>query len=379
MARFFKTRISPLVALTSMLVAAAPAITVAETESNKSTQNGELYVYNWYDFIAEDTVPNFEKGNGVKVTYDVYDSNEILEAKLLSGRSGYDLVFPSHDFLAKQIRAKVYEPLDKSKLKNYGNLNPVVMSMLAEIDPNNTYGIPYLSQTTGLAINHAKVEAVLGKNAPVDSWALVFEPENMAKLEKCGVAFVDAPTEVFATALKYMGKNPNSKDAKDYQAASKMLAKVMPHVRYFSPSRALTDLANGDICVAMTWTGDAMIATERAEEAGNGVEVEYIIPKEGAGVSIDMMAIPADARNKENAYKFIDYLLEPQVSADVTNYAYYQSPNKAAVPLVDSELRNNPNVFPTAEMEKNLFLFAPMDPKLGRVVTREWTRLTTGN
>ncbi|CAM3472579.1 polyamine ABC transporter substrate-binding protein [Parendozoicomonas haliclonae] len=381
MVRFLSSfRAAQFAAVTSVLAAVMPAASFAsaEADSGSDKKNGELFVYNWYDFIAEDTVPNFEKKSDVAVTYDVYESNEVLEAKLLSGRSGYDVVFPSHDFLANHIKAGVYEPLDKSKLTNYGNLNPATMKLLETVDPGNMYGIPYLSQTTGIALNRAKVEEVLGKDAPVDSWALVFDPKNMEKLEKCGVAFADAPTEIFSSALRYMGKNPNSKDTSDYRQASEMLSKIIPHVRYFNPARALTDLANGDLCVAVTWTGDAMIATERAVEAGNGVKVDYVIPKEGAGISIDMMAMPKDSKNKDNAYKFMNNLLDAQVSADIVNYVYYPSPNKAATPLVTEELRNHPGIYPTAQVEETLWLFEPVDNKLRRLITREWTRLTTG-
>ncbi|MCL6271185.1 polyamine ABC transporter substrate-binding protein [Sansalvadorimonas sp. 2012CJ34-2] len=346
--------------------------------SQAEEQNNELFVYNWYEYIAPNTVPDFEKKAGVKVTYDVYDSNEVLEAKLLSGRSGYDIVAPSHDFLANQIKAGVYEPLDKSRFKNYKNLNPEAMRLLDEVDPGNKYGIPYLWQTTGLAINPAKVKEFAGEDAPVDSWELVFNPKYMQKLEKCGVAFMDAPTEVFPAALRFIGKDPNSRRSGDYRAATDMLMKVAPYVTYFNSSRALTDLANGDVCVAIVWSGDALIADERAQKAGNGVSVKYVIPKEGAAVSYDVMAIPKDAENKENAYKFLDYVMEPKVAADITNFVYYANPNKAATPYVEKELRQNPGVYPSGAIEKSLYIFKPLDGKLRRVVTREWTRIISG-
>ncbi len=371
-----RARALPLAAaVVGVLTVVLPQASYAEAEKK---DNGELFVYNWYDFIAEDTVPGFEKKTGVNVTYDVYDSNEVLEAKLLSGRSGYDVVVPSHDFLANQIKAGVYEPLDKSKLKNLSNLNPATMKLLEAVDPGNKYGVPYLGQTTGIAINRAKVIEALGKGAPLDSWELVFNPEYMKKLEKCGVAFADAPTEIFASALRYMGKDPNSKQSSDYKEAGRVLDQVFPYVRYFSPSRALTDLANGEICVAITWSGEAMIATDRAEEAKNGVKIEYVIPKEGAGISYDIMAIPKDSGNKENAYKFINYILEPKVAADITDYVYYASPNQAATPLVSERIRNHPGIYPPANVEQTLFLFKPVDKKMRRMISREWTRLITG-
>ena len=347
--------------------------------SQAAEESNELFVYNWYEYIAPNTVSDFEKKTGTQVTYDVYDSNEVLEAKLLSGRSGYDVVAPSHDFLANQIKAGVYEPLDKTKLKNYHNLNPEAMKLMEEVDPGNKYGVPYLWQTTGLAINPAKVKEFAGKDAPVDSWELVFNPKYMKELQKCGVAFMDAPTEVFPAALRYMGKDPNSRRSGDYRAATEMLMKVAPYVTYFNAPKALTDLANGDVCVAIVWSGDALIADERAQKAGNGVSVKYVIPKEGAAVSYDVLAIPKDAENKESAHKFLNYIMEPKVAAEITNFVYYANPNKAATPFVEKELRQNPGVYPTGAVEKNLYIFKPLDGKQRRVVTREWTRIISGH
>ncbi len=363
-------------AVTFTMSGSAQAADSASTSSKADA--GNLYVYNWYDYIAPDTVPDFEKQTGVKVTYDVYDSNEVLMAKLLSGRSGYDIVVPSHDFLANQIKAGVYAPLDKSKLKNYKNLSPDAMKLMETVDPGNKYGIPYLWQTTGLAINPEKVKEFAGEDAPLDSWALVFEPKYMKKLQGCGVAFLDAPTEVFPAALRYMGKNPNSRRSGDFRQAAKMLSNVVPYVSYFNSSKPLSDLANGDICVAMVWSGDALIADERAKQANNGVHIQYVLPKEGAAVSYDVMAIPRDARNKDNAYEFIDYLLGPKVMADITNSVNYANANKAATPLVKKDLRQNPGIYPTSDVEKTLYFFKPMDAKMSRFVTREWTKLTTG-
>ncbi len=346
--------------------------------SQAAKESNELFVYNWYEYIASNTVSDFEKKTGTQVTYDVYDSNEVLEAKLLSGRSGYDVVVPSHDFLANQIKAGVYEPLDKSKFKNYKNLNSEAMKLMDEVDPGNKYGIPYLWQTTGLAINPAKVKEFVGEDAPIDSWELIFNPKYMQKLQKCGVAFLDAPTEVFPAALRYMGKDPNSRRSGDYRAATEMLLKVAPYVTYFHSSRSTTDLANGDICAAIVWSGEALMANDRARDAGNGVTIKYVIPKEGAAVSYDVMAIPKDAENKANAHKFLDFIMEPKVAAEITNFVYYANSNKAATPFVEKELRQNSGVYPTGAVEKNLYIFKPLDGKLRRVVTREWTRIISG-
>ncbi len=225
---------------------------------NASADPKVLHVYNWNDYIAEDTIANFEKESGIKVVYDVYDSNETLEAKLLAGRSGYDVVVPSNSFLAKQIKAGVYQPLDRSKLPNYQNLDPQLMKTLEVSDPGNQYAIPYLWGTIGIGYNPAKVKAALGDNAPVDSWDLLFKPENLAKLKGCGVALLDAPQKVFAQTLHYLGLDPNSQKPEDYRKASALLQQLKPSVTYFSSSKYITDLANGDVCVAMGYSGDVM-------------------------------------------------------------------------------------------------------------------------
>ncbi|MCK5892818.1 MAG: extracellular solute-binding protein [Endozoicomonadaceae bacterium] len=353
----------------------AMAVSILSISANTGRH---LYIYNWSNFISPSSVPEFEKQTGIDVVYDVYDSNEVLEAKLLSGRTGYDVVFPSLDFLAHQIKAGVYATLDKSKLPNIKNMDPQIMKLLETSDPSNLYAIPYLAQTTGIGINPAKVKQSLGKDAPLDSWALIFEPENMKKLSQCGVAFLDAPTEVLPLVLKYMGKDPNSKNPKDYKLAADKLAKVVPYITYFHSSKYLSDLANGDICVALGWSGDMFMAGERAREAGNGVKVDYIIPKEGAAISYDVMAVPANAANKESAYRFINYMMEPSVIAGVTDYVYFANPNKAATPLVNAKLRNNKGIYPSTDVEKNLFIFKPLPSKAKRMIFREWTRMKTG-
>ena len=234
----------------------------------------KLYFYNWTDYIATDTVPNFTKKTGIDVVYDMYDSNEVLEGKLLSGRSGFDLVSPSHDFYKTQIRAGVYTPLDKSKLPNLKNLDPKIMKAISDnFDKDNTYGIPYLWGTTGIGYNKAAVEKVFGKNAPVDSWALIFEPESLKKLQQCGVAFLDAPSEVLPSVMAYLGIPGNSLNMADYKKAVARMKALSPYITYFHSSRYLSDLANGDICVALGWSGDMMIARTRAQEAHNGLDI----------------------------------------------------------------------------------------------------------
>ncbi|RRJ83498.1 extracellular solute-binding protein [Aestuariirhabdus litorea] len=337
-----------------------------------------LHVYNWSDYIAEDTIANFEQKTGIKVTYDVFDSNEVLEAKLLSGGSGFDVVVPSASFLARQAQAGAFQPLDRAKLSNWGNLDADMMKNLEVYDPGNKYSIPYLWGTTGIGYNPDKVKAALGDAAPVDSWDLLFKPENVKQLASCGVAVLDAPTEMLPAALKYLGKDPNSTNQADYDAATELLLSVRPYITYFHSSKYISDLANGDICVAVGWSGDVLQAADRASEADNGVTVEYVIPKEGAGMWFDMLAIPTDAKNADEAYEFLNYLLEPEVMAGISNYVAYANGNREATKLVDEEVTSNPGIYPTPAAAKNLYPFKVLPKKIDRIVTRAWTKVKSG-
>src|SRR5471030_641227 len=344
-----------------------------------SAEEKTLHVYNWSDYIAPNTVPDFQKETGIKVVYDVFDSNEVLEGKLMAGSTGFDLVVPSASFLERQLAAGVFQPLDKSKLPNYKNLDPDLLKMVAQHDPGNKYAIPYLWATTGIGYNVDKVKAVLGKDAPVDSWDLVLKPENLEKLKSCGVSFLDAPAEIYATVLNYLHLDPNSTKASDYTgAANDLLLKLRPNIRYFHSSQYINDLANGDICVAIGWAGDVMQASNRAKEAKNGVNVAYSIPKEGALAFFDVFAIPKDAKNLDEAYQFLNYLMEPKVIAQVSNTVYYASGNLAATPLVNADVRNNPGIYPSADVRAKLFTLKVQDPKIDRVITRSWTKVKTG-
>lgn len=319
-----------------------------------SADEKTLHIYNWSDYIAPNTVPDFQKETGIKVVYDVFDSNEVLEGKLMAGSTGFDLVVPSASFLERQLAAGVFQPLDKSKLPNYKNMDPELLKMVAQHDPGNKYAIPYLWATTGIGYNVDKVKAVLGKDAPVDSWDLVLKPENLEKLKSCGVSFLDAPAEIYATVLNYLHLDPNSTKASDYTgAANDLLLKLRPNIRYFHSSQYINDLANGDICVAIGWAGDVMQAGNRAKEAKNGVNVAYSIPKEGALAFFDVFAIPADAKNLDEAYQFLNYLMEPKVIAQISNTVYYASGNKAATPLVNEDVRNNPGIYPPPMFRRN--------------------------
>ena len=338
-----------------------------------------LHVYNWSDYISPDTVPNFEKQTGDKVVYDVFDSNEVLEGKLMAGSTGYDVVVPSSSFLARQLQSGVFQELDKSKLPNYKNLDPALLQKVEQHDPGNKYAIPYLWATTGIGYNVEKVKAALGKDAPVNRWDLVLKPENLEKLKSCGVSFLDAPEEIFATVLNYLGKDPNSSDAKDYTgAATDLLLKLRPNIRYFHSSQYINDLANGNTCVAIGWAGDVLQAKKRADEAKNGVNIAYSIPKEGALAFFDMMAIPKDAKNVDEAYKWLNYMMDPKVIADVSDKVFYANGNKASLPLINADVRNNPGIFPTPDTLAKLFVLKVQDPKLDRVRTRAWTKVKSG-
>lgn len=341
-------------------------------------QEKVLHVYNWSDYIAEDTLENFTKETGIKVVYDVFDSNEVLEAKLLAGSSGYDVVVPSNPFLAKQIKAGVFQKLDKSKLSNWDNLDKSLLKALEPSDPGNQYAIPYMWGTIGIGYNVDKVKAVLGDNAPVDSWDLVFKPENIEKLKACGVSFLDSPTEILPAALHYLGYAPDSDKTAELKKAEELFLQIRPHVAYFHSSKYISDLANGNVCVAIGYSGDIYQAKARAEEAKNGVKVGYKIPKEGAGSFFDMVAIPADAKNVDNAHVFINYLLKPEVMAPIVNYVQFPSANAAATPLVDEAIRTDPGIYPSQDVLQKLYTFPDLDPKTQRAMTRSWTKIKSG-
>jgi putrescine transport system substrate-binding protein len=302
----------------------------------------------------------------------------VLEAKLLAGSTGYDLVVPSMAFLGRQIVAGVFQPIDRSKLSNYDNLDPKLLARIAESDPGNRYAVPYLWGTTGIGYNVEKIAEIFGEDFEVNSWELVFNPEYASRLAGCGISMLDAASEMIPIALHYIGEDPNSFDPAVIAKAYDVLAAVRPHVTYFHSSQYINDLANGDICVAVGWSGDVSQAAARAEEAERGVEVQYIIPREGAPVWFDTLAIPADARNPENAHRFIDFLLRPEVIAAITNYVAYANPNPASMELLDEELRNDPNIYPPPEVMDRLFGLKVLPREVDRVYTRTWTRVRTG-
>ncbi|MGE6321969.1 polyamine ABC transporter substrate-binding protein [Pseudomonas oryzihabitans] len=334
-------------------------------------------VYNWSDYVGETTLEDFQKATGITPVYDVFDSNETLEGKLLAGHTGYDVVVPSSNFLAKQIKAGAFQKLDKSQLPNWQNLDPALLKQLEKSDPGNQYGVPYLWGTNGIGYNVDKVKAALGTDK-LDSWAILFEPENLKKLSKCGVSFMDSPDEVYPAVLQYLGLDPNSTNPDDYKKAEAQLLKVRPYITYFHSSKYISDLANGNICVAFGYSGDVFQARSRAEEAKKGVNIGYAIPKEGANLWFDLLAIPEDAKNVKEAHAFINYLLQPEVIAKVSDYVGYANPNPKAGELMNAELRQDETVYPPQAVMDKLYVMKELPPQLLRLETRSWTRVKSG-
>ncbi|HEX5844117.1 MAG TPA: polyamine ABC transporter substrate-binding protein [Pseudomonas sp.] len=353
------------------LLAAAGAISAVQAAAP------QLKVYNWSDYIGPNTLAEFEKSSAIEVIYDVFDSNETLEGKLLAGRSGYDLVVPSNHFLGKQIKAGAFQKLDRTLLPNWQNLDPLLLKQLEVNDPGNQYAVPYLWGTNGIGYNVAKVKEVLGVDS-IDSWAVLFEPENMKKLATCGVSFLDSGDEMMPSVLTYLGLDPNSQSAEDYAKAEAKLLAVRPYVTYFHSSKYIGDLANGDICVAAGFSGDILQAADRAEEAGKGIEIAYAIPKEGANLWFDMLAIPADAGNPQQAHAFINYLLEPATIAGVSDYVGYANPNLKAGELMDQGVRNDDAVYPPQAVLDKLFISAELPTNVQRRLTRSWAKVKSG-
>ena len=338
---------------------------------------GTVHIYNWSDYIGETTLADFQKETGIKPVYDVFDSNETLEGKLLAGRTGYDVVVPSNHFLGKQIKAGAFQKLDKSQLPNYSNLDPVLLKRLEQNDPGNLYAVPYLWGTNGIGYNVDKVKAVLGIDK-IDSWSVLFEPENIKKLHSCGVAFLDSADEMMPTVLNYMGLNANSTNPKDYAKATDKLLAVRPYVTYFHSSKYIGDLANGDICVAIGFSGDIFQAKHRAEEAKKGVNIAYSIPKEGGALWFDMLAIPKDSSNVKEAHAFINYLLKPEVIAQVSDYVGYANPNPGSDKLMEQSIRTDEAVYPPQAVLDKTYVSVELPPNIQRLMTRSWTKVKSG-
>jgi putrescine transport system substrate-binding protein len=336
-----------------------------------------LNVYNWSDYIEPEVLTQFTAETGIRVNYDVFDSNEVLETKLLTGNSGYDVVVPSAYFLERQIQAGVFRKLDRSKLPNLANMDPELQQRVAAHDPGNEHGVIYMWGTTGIGYDAGKIEAIM-PDAPVDSWSLVFDPNIVSRFKDCGVSVLEDPTDIVGTVLLWLGRDPNSEAQEDLDAAEAALLAIRPYIRKISSAQVIEDLANGEVCIAVGYSGDVLQAQSRAEETGQAVDIRYSIPAEGALLWFDTLAIPADAAHPDNAHAFINFLMKPEVAAANSDFVYYANANAAATALVEEELRNNPGVYPTPEVKARLQPNLTKSADFTRLLNRAWTRFTTG-
>jgi putrescine transport system substrate-binding protein len=355
------------------LVMGAAGVGVAAAQAGRVVN-----VYNWSDYIDPDVLTRFSKETGIKVQYDTFDANETLETKLLAGKSGYDVVVPTAYFLQRQIEAGVFQKLDKSKLRNLGNVWPDIAKRLAGYDPGNQYAVNYMWGTTGIGYNVKAMRERLGAQGKIDSWEIVFNPENLAKFKDCGVHMLDSSDDIMPAALHYLGLNPNSTDDNELQRAADLVLKIRPSVRKFHSSEYLNALAGGEICFVVGWSGDIKQAQKRAAEAKNGVEIGYAIPKEGAQMFFDNFAIPKDAAHVAEAHAFIDFLLKPEVAAKNSNLVAYANGNLASQKSIDKAVLDDASVYPDADTMKRLYIVSARDQKSQRVVNRLWTRIKTG-
>lgn len=338
----------------------------------------EVRVYNWSDYIDEDLLTKFEEETGIDLIYDVFDSNEVLETKMLAGGSGYDIVVPTADFLQRQVSAGAFQKLDLSKLPNHENMWDVIEDRTSQYDPGNEYSINYMWGTTGLGLNVNKVKEVLGEDAPVNSMDLVLKPENMEKLAECGVYFLDAPTEIIPMTLQYLGEDPNSNDPDVIAKVEDTLMAVRPYIKKFHSSEYINALANGDICVAIGWSGDVLQARDRAAEADNGVEIAYNAFQEGSLMWFDQMAIPVDAPNPDNAHVFLNFIMDAQNMAAASNYVYFANGNAASKEFLLEDVIGDPAIYPDDATVEKLYTKSPYPAKVQRVVTRLWTKVKSG-
>ena len=349
--------------------AAGPAV---DTDDEKI-----LNVYNWSDYIDSTVLDDFAKETGIKVNYDVFDSNEVLETKLLAGSTGYDIVVPSASFLERQIKAGVFQKLDRTRLPNLKNQDVEITQRIALHDPGNEHSVNYLWGTSGVGYNEAKIKERM-PDAPIDSFAMFYDPKVVSKFADCGVTVLDAPSEIVGTVLIYLGKDANSEKPEDLAAAEKVLLSIRPFIKYVNSSKYIEDLANGEVCLALGWSGDVLQARDRANEAGKGITVKYLIPREGAVMFFDMLAVPADAKHVKNAHLFIDFLLRPDVAAKNTNFVNYANSNAASMSLVSEEIKNDRGIYPSDETKAKLVPDLAESPQFTRLLTRSWTRFKTG-
>jgi putrescine transport system substrate-binding protein len=355
----------------ALALASVPA--VAQPQGERT-----LNVYNWTDYIAPTIIEDFTKETGIKVRYDTFDSNDTLETKLLAGKSGYDVVVPTAYFLERQIKAGIFQKLDKSKLPNLVNLWPEISQRLAKYDPGNQYAVNYMWGTVGIGYNVKKAREVLGPDGKIDSWDIVFKPENLAKFKQCGVHMLDSSDDILPAALHYLGLDPNTTKEADLQKAADLVTKIRPSVRKFHSSEYVNALATGEICLVVGFSGDIKQAQKRAAEAKNGVDIAYAIPKEGAQLWFDNLAIPKDARNTAEALAFINYLQKPEVAAKNSNFISYANGNLASQKFIDKAVLDDKTIFPDEAMMARFYTINAHDPKTERAMNRLWTRIKTG-
>ena len=354
------------------------ALGAALLSAHANAQERVVNFYNWSNYMAPDVLEAFTRETGIKVVYDTFDANETLETRLLAGKSGYDVVVPTAYFLQRQISAHVFQKLDKAKLPNLANAWPTVTQRLATYDPGNLYAANYMWGTTGIGYNVKTVQKILGADAKIDSWDIVFKPENLAKFKDCGVHMLDSADDIFPAALSYLKLDPNSTKQADLEKAADLVSKVRPYVRKFHSSEYLSALATGEICLVVGWSGDVMQARSRAAEAKSDVEIGYTIPKEGAQMFFDNLAIPADAQHVAEAYELINYLYRPEVAAKNSDFLSYANGNLASQKLVDPKILNDKNIYPDDATLAKLFVITARDPATQRIINRLWTRVKTG-
>ncbi|HET7847820.1 MAG TPA: polyamine ABC transporter substrate-binding protein [Pseudolabrys sp.] len=344
----------------------------------QSASGRVVNVYNWSDYIDSGVLAEFTKETGIRVQYDTFDSNDTLETKLLAGKSGYDVVVPTAYFLERQIKAGVFRKLDKRKLPNLVNVWPEIARRLAFYDPGNQYGVNYMWGTTGIGYNVKAARERLGPDARIDSWDVVFKPEMIARFKDCGVYMLDSSDDIMPAALRQLGLDPNSTRPDELQKAAELLMKIRPYVRKFHSSEYLNALASGEICLAVGWSGDIKQAEKRAEEAGSGVDIRYVIPKEGAQMWFDNLAIPNDAPHVEEAHAFINFLLKPEVAARNSSRIAYANGNFASQKYIAKEVLDDPGIYPDAALMEKLYTINARDARTQRVINRLWTRIKTG-
>ncbi|MNS44459.1 Putrescine-binding periplasmic protein precursor [compost metagenome] len=352
-------------------------VALISTFSAATHADETVNISNWNGYIADDTLVNFNKETGIKATYDIHDSNEVLESKLMTGNTGYDVVSPSNHFLSRLIKAGAIQKLDRSQLPNWKNLDPALMKKLEVNDPGNQYGYPYMWGTAGIGYNVEKIKAIFGNTDVTRSWSLFFDENNIKKLSECGVAIIDNPTQILPITLNYLGLPPHSHEPADYKKAEQALLKIRPYVQYFHASKYISDLANGNVCAVIGFNGDIVQAAASAREAKNGIDIAYSIPDEGSTLWLDMVVMPKNAPHERNGYAYMNYLLEPKVIANISNSIHYANPNSAADAFVDPAVKQDLAIYPPKNVMDKLFTVEDLPAAIARLSTRLWTKLKT--